>query len=262
VFPRSSFASLSPSTTQAGAIYVALKCYFDGSAKPGTVLALGAIAADENAWANLEHDWLTLLRRLGLPYMHMKELVPRKAPFFSHLDKQRRDWLINAAATLLSEHQQDGQITSFSCAVDLAAYQKLKPILGLPDPARICVRNIFPKMVECYGSLPDHKTNVMDLFFDRGEGFMKHLDADWKSDECRKRYPMWNIVRTIAPVAMQQTPGVQMADVIAWSRANQHVGPNGSKWYAVSMLNLHMASRHSGLFDHAKLATYPPFAVM
>ena len=67
------------------------------------------------------------------------------------------------------------------------------------------------------------------------------------------------LVRTIAPVAMKQTPPVQVADMVAWSR-NRVEKQTNDKFFAIASLIIHSADNYS--FDRAKLETYPPFAIM
>lgn len=251
---------MAPARVSDGCLFVALKCYRDGSEKFGRTLTLGAIAGDERAWGALETDWLGVLGKVGVNYMHMNEAIARKDEF-SRIKKKDRDWLIHALATLLEIHQQSGQISTYTCAVDLKAHKEISQRYALPSPARICVRNIFPKILDWYCGFPDQIIDVMDLYFDQGERFMKHLEQDWKSADMRAQFPLWGLVRMIAPVEMKMTPGVQMADMMAWCRTVAEGGP-GEKWYAVAHLTLHIAMRHSGRFDREKLLTYPPFAIM
>lgn len=239
---------------------MALKAYFDGSKAEGKSLTLGAVAADEHVWRGLETDWVALLKREGASYMHMREAMSREDEFHGwHEDK--RDWLVNALLTLVNIHQNESgeRLRMFTSSVDLLAHAEISAKHWLPSPARMCVRGILPKICEWYIKFPDPILDVIELYFDRGEAFMEHLDNDWKNAEFRRQHPMWELISTIAPVSMKQTPRVQVADMVAWSR-NRVEKQTNDKFFAIASLIIHSADNYS--FDRAKLETYPPFAIM
>ena len=145
---RSSMASLSPSTISEGVIYVALKCYFDGSETKGRFLTLGAVAGDEQAWVGLEFDWKSFLQSQGASYMHMKEAMVCAEEFKGWTD-EKRDWVVSGLLTLLQDHQRkSGQrLRMFTTTVDLVAYDEIsEKKRWLPSPARMCVRGIYSKI--------------------------------------------------------------------------------------------------------------------
>lgn len=55
------------------------------------------------------------------------------------------------------------------------------------------------------------------MFFDRDDPFLNVLMQQWNNREIPNKYPWWKLVRTIAPVEMEQTPPVQAADMLARS---------------------------------------------
>jgi len=259
---RSTFAELSPSTITDGTIFVALKCYFDGSGTTDQTLTLAAIAGDEQVWKALEADWLVLLGRVGATYMHMREAMAR-VDGFERISTDERDWLVNALLTVVDQYQKDsGRLTLYTCAVDLVAHAEYAAkIPTLPSPARMCVRSLFPKIYDWYAKFPEPILDVIEMYFDRNEKFMEHLDADWRDKEFCRQHPAWDLVRTIAPVKMKETPGVQVADLFAWARNRVEMN-TGDKWYAIARLILHAAPDHHFSFDRQKISTYPPYAIM
>ena len=42
--------------------------------------------------------------------------------------------------------------------------------------------------------------------------------TDWSNKKLRKRFPMLELIRTIAPAEMRRTPAIQAADMVAWAR--------------------------------------------
>ena len=245
---------------------MALKCYFDGSAKSGRRLTLAAVAGDEAAWADLEADWMAFLKSEGLPYTHMKEALSRNGVFKGKgWQKDKRDWFVNGLITFVNIHQDNhqGRLKAFTSSVDLKAHAEFSTkIPGLPPPARMCVRGIVPKIFEWYQAFPDTFLDVIEFYFDRDEPFMQHIDADWKSAEYRKRFPIWDLIRTIAPVPMQVTPGIQVADLFAWSRTHVDRGRQADRFWGPALMLCHPSHADHWIFDRDKISTYPPYAIM
>lgn len=260
---RSSLAALSPVSCHENTIFVALKCYFDGSEKHGKRLTLAAVAGDEAVWAKLEADWLAFLSKHGLTYTHMKEAIARKDAF-QGWPKDKRDWFLNGLITFFKLHQRDSgfRLKAFTSTVDLEAHREFSHIPGLPPPARMCVRGIVPKVFDWYSAFPDKILDVMEFYFDRDEPFMQHIDTDWKSATFRSRYPSWGLIRTIAPVAMQITPGIQVADLFAWARTRIDTHRPGARYVGMAGHLCHPSSADHYIFDRAKIKTYPPYAIM
>jgi hypothetical protein len=242
---------------------VALKCYFDGSQKHGRRLTLAAIAGDETAWAGLEKDWTAFLSYVGIRYTHMKEAIARKGEF-QGWKKEKRDWFVDGLVTFFKEHQAQnvGRLKAFTATVDLKAHRDCSHIAGLPSPARMCVRGIVPQVLDWYSAFPDTILDVMEFYFDRDEPYMQHIDADWKSAAFRSRYPAWGLIRNIAPVEMQITPGVQVADLFAWARTHVDRDRPLDRFYGPALLLCHPSSADHYLIDRKKIETYPPYAIM
>jgi hypothetical protein len=242
---------------------MALKCYLDGSQKHGRQLTLAAIAGDEPVWAALDKDWTDFLAHMSVPYSHMKEAIARKGPF-QGWEKEKRDWFVNGLITFFNTHRAKyGRLKAFTSSVDLKAHTEISArIPGLPAPSRMCARGIILKVFEWYGGFPDPILDVVDLYFDRGEPFMQHIDVDWKSPEFRKAHPVWELVRTISPVEMSTTPGIQVADLFAWARIRIDTRGPGDRFYGPAGLLCHPASADHWVFDRAKMETYPPYSIM
>lgn len=252
---KSSFAALSPSCVVSdGTVYVALKCYFDGSQKHGRQLTLAAVAGDEAAWARLELDWRNFLASQNLTYTHMKEAIARKDAF-EGWDKPRRDWFINGLIAFFNLHRSEnpGRLHAFTFSVDLKAHMELAEAHGLPTPARMCVRSLVPRVVDWYLGFPDKILDVMEFYFDRGEPFMQHIWDDWNSEILRAVQPAWGLIRTIAPVEMKLTPGIQVADMFAWSRTHVNKQRPNDRFFGSALMLCHPSEADHWYFDREKL---------
>ena len=202
-----------------GDVQTVLKAYFDGSKndQAGSI-TLAAIAADEKLWLDFESQWkLVLVQRGNAPYAHMKEAMSLEGAFkgWTPFD---RNWLIAGLNDLITEFSGRHRFQGFACTVDLEAHERWKRARSLPPPERLCARLIFPKIMDWYGTFPDLIMDSMEAFFDRNEGFMHHISSDWNNPKIRRKYPVWSLIKTIAPAHMKDTPPLQAADMLAWSR--------------------------------------------
>ena len=126
----------------------------------------------------------------------------------------------------------------------------------------MCVRGIVPKIFGWYSAFPDTILDVMEFYFDRDEPFMQHIDDDWKSAQFRNNHPMWGLIRTIAPVDMKLTPGVQVADLFAWARTHVDRERMQDRFYGPALMLCHPSQADHWDFDRAKIQTYPPYVIM
>lgn len=196
---------------------MALRSYCDGSVTTARSMTLASVSADGSVWAEIEPAWDEILKRHGAAYMHMKEAMPRTKEFHGWTEA-KRDALLVDLLGLLQGYRDNPRIQMFSCSVDLAAHTRWARIQNHPHPARLCARIVFPHIVEWYWALKDSILDVMEIYFDRDEPYLTHIQEDWRSKKVRRRYPAWAIIRTIAPADMRLTIPLQIADMFAWSR--------------------------------------------
>jgi hypothetical protein len=134
-------------------------------------------------------------------------------------DENKRLILVDKLLNVLLMFRGDKRIQSFTCTVDLEAYERRKKQLGrMPTPSRICARIAFPMTTEWYRGLKNVSLGKIEAFFDRNEEFMRHIYADWTSKVIRRRDPFWELVGSIGASDMEDTTALQIADVIAWGR--------------------------------------------
>ena len=225
---KSSFAAQSPcNIAKEGTLFVALKVYFDGSVEDSKCVTLACLAADDSTWVDLEQAWESARIRHGNPaYLHMTDLVTRNGIYQGWTELQR-DNLIDGMLQCWEPFREHPKLRSFICTVDLASHGNWKVARRLPTPPRLCVRVTFPQILDWYLNSETRVLDLMELVFDRNEPFMRHLDADWRSKSIRRRYPMWDCVRSIGSAVAEHTPALQMTDFIAWGRNRI---ASGSTW--------------------------------
>ena len=106
-----------------------------------------------------------------------------------------------------------------------------------------------------YGEFPDKILDSMEVFFDRNEGFMHHISADWSNKKIRRKNPVWDLIKTIAPADMAQTPPLQGADMIAWARNRLSPGPSLSPLELKPELSItdHFSARANLIFTTTRI---------
>jgi hypothetical protein len=199
---------------------VALRSYFDGSGKSdnrgSNFLVLAGFAAENGLWVDFDNGWRSVLRDHGAAYLHMAEAI-RFAEEYEGWSRDRVISLVNGMIAFLVAMPGDHQFHGFRCSVDLAAYRAVRKLKRIPSPERICARWGLSLILNWRDQWPAFPIDTLDIFFDRNEEFLKHLAKDWNDKRIRGQYPFYELIGTIEPVEMQKTPGVQAADLLAWS---------------------------------------------
>jgi hypothetical protein len=228
----STLAALSPGNTfDEGILLVPMVMYHDGATREGRVITLTCIASTSEVWRELESAWKQMLKDCGdVPYLHMTDLWSFNGIYEGWSEDQRND-LVYGLLSVLNSYMDNPWISSFTCEVDLAAYERVKFVRNLPVPPRLCARIVFPKVVNWFYR-PSSKifVDAIDVFFDRNEPFMHHIRSDWKSEKMRRAHPIWNLVRVVEEVDMKLTPPVQMADMICWGYHRQASYDHPKPW--------------------------------
>ena len=194
-----------------------LAAYLDGANTDGAAITLTCVAATEAVWPLVEAEWRKAKEACGDPeYIHMTDLMACHG-IYEGWSIDDRDELVHSLAIALKGFMDHPHLHAFTCRVDLRSYERWKLVRSHPSPARLCARIVFPEIIDWFYR-PENLMvcDVMDIFFDRNEQFMRHIRADWKSDKIRKQYPIWNLVRVIEEVEMKSTPAMQIADFVCW----------------------------------------------
>jgi len=191
--------------------HVVVKAYFDASSdeREEIAITLGGICGTEAAWPRLEESWAAALADISIKEWHTAEQFTRPRTDF---------W---AAATRLFSALLDcwGEM-AFSSAVTVRMhdYHRARSEgLVLPAPKAICVDHALEFVV-----VPTAADFPMFLYFDRTERFMHPLRRVWEKALAKGPRTGWpRQVEQMLPVNSEFVPGLQMADLIAWS-ANRY----------------------------------------
>lgn len=209
-----------------GTLLIVLKSYFDKSGQEdATYMTLGAVAGSDSLWAEIEQTWNYCLSA-GDPkaaYMHLVEAVPLRGEFSKEKgwDDDKVFGLVNQLLSYLSTISKTRYL-HISCTVDMNAYRKLQAEgYQMDSPADLCVTACVFGLFDWYL----HQYQGLDLeahyYFDTGEPFEPILKAKWETElEMSQRtgdYSFWTHIKHIGPAQMRCTPGIQIADMLAWA---------------------------------------------
>lgn len=211
-----------------GEWFSVIKSYFDKSGQEDQhLLTVGVIAATDDVWAEIEADWNHILRSNKPPadYMHMVEAINLRDEFSSNngWDDDHVYGLLNLLLSYLATSPTRSKYCQFSCSLKMDDYNKLlAETYQLDSPADIvataCVRKMSEWYFEHYKGL-DFESH---LYFDQGEPFEEIIKAKWnRSREGISPRYQWMHISHIGPAVMRKTPGLQIADMIAWA-TNRH----------------------------------------
>ncbi len=207
-----------------------LKSYFDKSGQEDQeLLTIGAVAATDDVWAEIDTDWKLILRNNNPPaaYIHMVEAIGLKRGSEFCPSKGWNDdhvfGLINLLLSYLSSSPIHARYCQFSCSLKMSDYDKLRAeTYQLDSPADIVASACVRKMTEWYFEHYQGLDFNAQYYFDRGEPFEQIIRAKWKRARAEQnpKY-QWAHISHIGTEVMRTSPGLQIADMIAWA-TNRH----------------------------------------
>lgn len=221
-----------------------MKCYFDGSAggHSDEWLTIGGLASSDAAWIRFDAKWEAMLKNRYpiAPFVHMTDLLTGNDPF-----ERIAGWTECKTTELISDvqdlfHAFRSELVAFACAVDIRARERLcMEGYKIGKPAVICAEIGLGKLLPRWQTA--NPFELAHLFYDEGETFIKSIRARWLKDVHRKskiHHPLWGLIASVQPVLMKDTPGVQAADVIAWSFTRRIRNEPGDQWSSLATLLL------------------------
>jgi hypothetical protein len=239
--PRSILGKYAPSSRIGEEdLFVVLKSYFDKSGQEDQeLLTLSGIAASDEVWKEIEGDWLHMLNNHNprAEYMHMIEAVHLRQEFSRDKgwDDDKVFGLINQLMSYLTDLPKDGKYCQFGCTLKIGDYTKLQAEgYQMDSPVDLlaiaCVRRIQAWYLRDYGGL-DLEAHY---YFDTGEPFEPIIKARWGQEIERAQeigeYNDWAHISHIGSAVMRKTPGLQVADMLAWATNRYEI--NAPKRYS------------------------------
>jgi len=232
-------------------ILAVLKAYFDKSGQHqdnSKFFTLCGVAATDDLWAEIEPTWLHILSA-GDPkaaYMHVVEAINLRNEF-----KKDKGWddpkvwaLINALVSYITTLPRD-KVCQFISTVDMDAYRKLQAeTYQMDSPVDICITSCVTRVMFWY--LHEYRAGV-DLearyYFDKNEPFEPVFKANWiaetEKDAEIKTVSIWTHIRHVGSSDMRTTPGLQVADMLAWgSNREENEGASTFPHIALTLRSL------------------------
>lgn len=209
-------------------LFVVLKSYFDKSGQEDQdFLTIGGVAASDDVWDEIETDWGLILQKNNPPcaYMHMVEAIHLRGEF-----SRDRGWdddlvfgLVNLLLSYLSQTPLKAKYCQFSCSLKMSDYNKLRvETYQLDSPADIVASACVRKMSEWYFTHYKGLDFKSHYYFDQNEPFEEIIKAKWNRARLEQdpKY-QWAHIAHIGSAVMRKTPGLQIADMMAWA-TNRH----------------------------------------
>jgi hypothetical protein len=197
-----------------------IKAYFDGSRYDGRgikLLCLGGVVASETVWPDFNQKWRVTLQTYGLTSFHMTDAMAHRGDF-DGWETVKIDDLLKALTNIVGGFF-DRHLRVKSCVVNLDDYQKANTdVPRLKNPEAICVDFCCGTPVPPEEATPvDQQHSDIIFCFDKNESFLKFIDQAWRRRRKRRRGGWPEQVRNVLKASSTQEPGLQAADLIAWS---------------------------------------------
>jgi hypothetical protein len=223
-------------------ILIALRIHLDSSGKSADqFMTLAGFAAPDEFWTDFEIKWNKILEghTPKADYVHMKEINALSKGFDKRLgwNQPNAFRLVNNCLVCMSRLDKE-RFRMFYCTVDIGAWHKLKNEgYEIPGPIDLCNEfSVFGVQLWYAYKFP-LKTEVFDLktdgehyVFDRNEEFYLPFRAKWNLEkdnfENTGALSPWVLIDDVTEADMRKVPGIQAADILAWSVNREHTAPN------------------------------------
>lgn len=212
-------------------VLIAIRAYLDSSGiLDDNYLTLAAFAGNDELWREFENEWNRILKNHVPPakYVHMKELARQIDGFDWRLGwNMDNSFGLVIKCLMYVQHLDKKRFRMFYCAIDLAAWRKLKAeTYQLPNPLELgnqfCSEMVMNWYLLMHPEVFDPESAAMHYFFDRGDIFKQPFEDKWKMetsnlDRSKGDWTIWSTIKEVCSVDMKDVPGVQASDILAWS---------------------------------------------
>ena len=239
--------------------------YFDGSQGPddnGTNwLTLAGLMAPEHVWKEFRREWNHMLvnRDPAAPYIHMRDLHTGNGPF-----KRADGWGTPEATALTNDAIQVIQgikfrykacIFAVGIRVNLDAHESIvSKGMAIYSPHEICVRASVASMLKRFcDTLREESIETWNIAFDQGERFLHPFKKEWDRNRTKgliKKHLFWDLILDVQPLDSKKEPGLQAADMFAWSFTRSLVSKE-RPWRLLSRFLLPRPGETGGLWPCA-----------
>lgn len=225
-----------------GDVLIAIRAFLDSSGKvenpKDRYLTLAAVAGNDGMWAEFESEWENICdgHTPKAKYVHMREIYQLIKGFDSSLGWTHETGFSLAVKCIKYMSNLDKKrFQMFYCSVDLFAWKTLRAeTYQMPEPVDLCnsfcSESILGWYIFHYPDMFD-ACDRLKYFFDRKEYFENPFKDKWNRERSQSEatgdWSVWNLIDEVAPVEMETAPGVQAADIIAWSMNRETFAKEG-----------------------------------
>jgi Protein of unknown function (DUF3800) len=250
---------------------VAIRAYLDRSGtKQAHYLTLAAFAGPDLAWAEFEQGWETILAGWSrpLPYFHVVEALhcKYKTPFCRTLGWERLyGWELLGKLIEYMGNFSHGKLTMHSCVIDMNAWRELTAQgCKIPSEVELCNHYVAKyivamftaqvlKRVPSWGEFNIPTEDLLNFTFDRNEDFFDPFRQFVNAQKEMRLGNMWDLVDGVGEGEMRTTPGIQAADILAWSINRENLVNEGDEGKHTAYLLRQIVMSTSKEYDRATL---------
>jgi uncharacterized protein DUF3800 len=238
-------------------ILVAYRAYVDSSGKSDDEFMTVAIfAGSDEMWAEFESGWQDILNanKPKASYIHMREILNQDSEEFNY----RNGWSLKTVFPLIWKclvhlsRVDKNKIQMFHCVIDLKARDRLlEEGYLIPSPAQICsdftARNVLrwhSGKKETFSLSTEQSedgnedSDSFHFFFDMEEEcekiFREEWNLGWADAKRTRKFNPWVMIDAVSSANSRKVPGLQAADLRAWSVNRRKTSDEGMPGYAFS----------------------------
>lgn len=213
-----------------------MKLFFDGS-KTDRIhgpewLTLAGFMARDSVWGRIDREWESEVlqkRKPHAPYLHMKEITLGTGDF-AGFTRERRTELVQDAVDYLQRIPKHA-FRGFICTINTHDADRLtKKGIATPKLQEICTCCCVQEAFLWYFDEHPNAIELAEVYFDQNEEFMHSLRHPWEREKSKRRVVIktsfWDLIRTVEALDMRRTPGLQIADMLAWATSRRHINHN------------------------------------
>lgn len=212
---------------------VVLKSYFDGGNQADSrsydVVSLSVVSGTRDEWMPFEKDWNRVLAEHGADYLHTTDAVSRQGIFRGWTEKKVDSFLrscVRAACKHCARYSRRNDRGKFGL-LPFVASVVLKDFVERAKADRFASQNANEACLrQALGEVLLWSENQAackqcHLFFDQGEPYYGHLCQLLQNKKALKSAWLLNKITQKSEADMRVTPGLQLADLYAWSQCNR-----------------------------------------